>query len=99
AALWGPDDISPRSDPRLHLGIRIQYALLVLLAISGLFLCSGRLAHQWPLWLVPLYFTTVHLVFHVEPRYSFPARTFLMIYAGVPAARGLAGFRFPAGRK
>jgi hypothetical protein len=37
----------------------------------------------WLVWSVPAYLTGIHFVFHVDARYSMPARPFLFIYASL----------------
>lgn len=82
AYLWNDGD-TPAFAPSLHLLARLQYIVLLALMAWGCWLGRGSLRRHWPLWLVAVYLTGVHLVFHVESRYSFPARPFFMIYAGL----------------
>jgi hypothetical protein len=89
-AFWSVGDSLIR---RFHKIAYVNYAALVLLVIGGVYLCRKELPGHWPLWVVPVYLTAIHLVFHAETRYSFPARPFLMIYAGVAAERILALIR------
>jgi 4-amino-4-deoxy-L-arabinose transferase-like glycosyltransferase len=74
---------------RFHRIAYINYGVLVLLILCGVYLSRKELLGHWPLWVVPVYLTLVHLVFHAETRYSFPARPFLIIYAGVAVDRVL----------
>lgn len=79
---WSSNDDAPWAP-----GNRAQHALVVGLLLSGCWTCRRSLRSHWPLWIVPLYLTLVHFVFHVESRYSYPARPFLMLYMGVPLAQ------------
>jgi 4-amino-4-deoxy-L-arabinose transferase-like glycosyltransferase len=82
--LWSTADISPWSMGGTgHRIMQLQYGLTMLLLALGLFICRRRLKQHWPLWLVPVYLTLIHMVFHFEGRYSIPGRPFLLIYAGV----------------
>lgn len=89
--LWSPAG-STSTPGLMYYVIRLQYALLVLLIGWGCWLNRQQLRQQWPLWIFPCYFTLVHLIFHEEPRYTFPARPFLLIYAGL-ALTHLLSFR------
>jgi 4-amino-4-deoxy-L-arabinose transferase-like glycosyltransferase len=66
-----------------HRAVQAESVALILLTLAGCWLCRSQLVGHWPLWLVPLYLTVVHMVYPVETRYSFPGRPFLLIYAGV----------------
>ncbi|MEW6131443.1 MAG: glycosyltransferase family 39 protein [Acidobacteriota bacterium] len=79
-AIWGVGDSLIR---RFHKIAYVNYAGLILLLIPGIFFCRKHIFKHWALWIIPLYLTVIHLVFHVETRYSFPGRPFLLIYAGV----------------
>jgi 4-amino-4-deoxy-L-arabinose transferase-like glycosyltransferase len=81
-AFWNPGYTFIR---RFHRIAGAHHVLAMLLAAVGIFLMRNRLLRQWPLWLVPLYLTALHMVFHIEPRYSYPARPFLFVYAGLAA--------------
>lgn len=82
---WNSNDDAPWAP-----GNRAQHALVVGLLLSGCWTCRRSLLRHWPLWVVPLYLTLVHFVFHVESRYSYPARPFLMLYMSVPLAQAAA---------
>lgn len=82
SVLWNHGD-EPVWAPRFHPLIVAQYALICLLALVGFWFHRRSLHDSWPLWIVPVYITLVHLVFHVESRYSLPARPFLFVYAGL----------------
>lgn len=84
AYLWSTSDMAPF--PGLfHRVVQIQWAVLAVALATGICLSRPGLAHA-PLWLLPLYLSLIHLVFHSEPRYSIPGRPFLMVYS----AAGLA---------
>jgi 4-amino-4-deoxy-L-arabinose transferase-like glycosyltransferase len=93
AYLWGTADAPPlgRSTNVAHRLAQLQYAALVLLGLIGVVIRRRRLLRDWPLWITAAYLSTVHLVFHVEGRYTLPARPPLMIYSAV-AAVALASF-------
>lgn len=55
----------------------------MLLVGIGLLIRRRRLFQDWPLWIAAVYLTVVHLVAHVEGRYTLPARAPLFIYAAV----------------
>jgi hypothetical protein len=85
-ALWGPVDATPReqrwtTSARL-LGL-LQYWLLAALAVAAVFLRRRRLLRDWPLWLPAAYLTAVHMVIHVESRYTLPARPGLIVLAAL----------------
>ncbi|MDQ3062222.1 MAG: glycosyltransferase family 39 protein [Acidobacteriota bacterium] len=62
---------------------KLQVWILFLLSISGLLLKKRDLLKDWTLWILPLYITFVHLIFHVEARYSVPAHPFILTYSAV----------------
>lgn len=85
AYLWSTCDMSP---PWLYVGnfhrfVQGHFIILFLLAISGILLRWRNFGKEWLLWIFPLYITLVHLFFHVESRYSMPARPFILIYSAV----------------
>ena len=65
---------------------QLQFALLALLVLAGLVIRRRTLGRDWPLWLGAVYVTALHLVFHMEGRYSMPARPMLLVYAGASGA-------------
>ena len=87
-ALWSVGDQLLR---KFHKITYIFFSAITLLTIAGVFLSRKSLLAQGCLWLFPIYLSLLHLVFHVETRYSFPARPFLLVYAGV-AITWLANF-------
>jgi 4-amino-4-deoxy-L-arabinose transferase-like glycosyltransferase len=77
---------------------QLQYVLLVVAGLIGLAVRRRQLLDDWPLWLVAACLTLTQLIFHVEARYTLPARPMLMVYAavgaltvGAPLARGRVG--------
>jgi 4-amino-4-deoxy-L-arabinose transferase-like glycosyltransferase len=86
ATLWGTADQYPsgRSWSTLAAAIGwLQYVALVLLVAIGVVTRRRSLVHEWPLWIAVPYFTLLHLVSHVESRYSLTARPALLVYAGI----------------
>jgi 4-amino-4-deoxy-L-arabinose transferase-like glycosyltransferase len=83
AYLWSTGDVSPWATGLFHRFAQTHYAIMLLLIVLGCYFSRATLLSHIPLWIAPVYLTLVHLVFHVEPRYSFPARPFLFVYAGV----------------
>jgi 4-amino-4-deoxy-L-arabinose transferase-like glycosyltransferase len=86
--MWNTADVWG-SSAALGLLLKVHWVAMCLLMLVGAYLSRGSLLRQWPLWIVALYLTAVHLVFHVEGRYSIPARVFLMVYAAVALDRVL----------
>lgn len=90
-ALWGPVvDGTPRGE-RWTLSARrlarLQYWLLAALLCAGIALRRRSVWREWPLWLPAVYLTGVHLVIHVESRYSLPVRPALIAIAAAGACR------------
>lgn len=83
AYLWSTADFSPWATGLFHRLVQAHYGLLVLLVGLGCYFSRVVLLRHWGLWIIPAYLTLIHLVFHIEPRYSFPGRAFLFVYAGV----------------
>jgi peptidoglycan/LPS O-acetylase OafA/YrhL len=84
-ALWRAGDETPPTGAgsKWHHLAQLQFFLLVMLGLIGLFCRRRRLLSDWPLWLVAADLTLTHLVFPIEARYTLPARPTLMIYAAV----------------
>jgi 4-amino-4-deoxy-L-arabinose transferase-like glycosyltransferase len=80
--LWSTSDQSPwSSGGTFH---RIQQCLHVLFLATtalGVWCERRRLADQWVLWILAVYQTSLSLVFHVEPRFTFESRLLLLPYA------------------
>jgi membrane protein implicated in regulation of membrane protease activity len=83
AYLWSPADYPPpgSSYTLLHRLGQLQYLALGLLLVVGLVLRRRRLLADWPLWIGAAYLAVLHLVFHIESRYSVPARAVLLVIA------------------
>jgi 4-amino-4-deoxy-L-arabinose transferase-like glycosyltransferase len=66
-----------------HRAVQVIHAVLAMLALVGMML--ARMPTRAWVWLLlmPVYFTGLHLVYHMETRYSLPARPFLLLFAGV----------------
>jgi 4-amino-4-deoxy-L-arabinose transferase-like glycosyltransferase len=84
--LWQPTVFPPNEG---HEVINIlgwaQYLILIALGLIGA-LESRRhhmLLRSWPLWVVAMYLSLLHLVFHIEGRYSIEARPMLIIFAAI----------------
>jgi hypothetical protein len=41
------------------------------------------LLRDWPLWMLAVYLTLLHLFFHIEGRYSVEARPALIVFAAI----------------
>lgn len=86
--LWSTGDTSPWAAGGLfHRLVQLLHVAIVILVLCGCYLTRGAILSLWPLWAIPAYLVLVHLVFHVEPRYSFPARPFLLVLAAVAVER------------
>lgn len=86
--LWSTADTSPWAAGGLfHRMLQLLHVTFVVLILSGFYLMRRELARLWPLLIIPVYLTLIHLVFHVEPRYSFPGRPFLLVFAAVAVVR------------
>ena len=55
--------------------------VLTVLGLGGALVLGYRRRELWPLWMLVVYLSLFHLVFHVEQRYSMPARPALLILA------------------
>ena len=85
-ALWGPVDATPaaqRWTTSARMAGTLEYWLLAALVCVCLALRRRSLLSLWPLWLPAVYLTLVHMVIHVESRYSLPARPELIVLAAV----------------
>jgi hypothetical protein len=89
----GKADVPPRGRLRNapHGLAHLQYAVLVLLGLVGLAIRRRKLLSDWRLWITAIYLSILHLIFHIEARYSLPARPSLMIYSAIGAC-GLAAW-------
>jgi 4-amino-4-deoxy-L-arabinose transferase-like glycosyltransferase len=87
AYLWGTADSPPpgRWSNTFHRTGQLQYGVLLLLLVIGLVIRRRQLLRDWPLWVAAAYLTLIHLVAHIEGRYTLPARPPLLVYAAVGA--------------
>jgi hypothetical protein len=77
-----------------HRVAQVIHAVLIGLAGISVFSTRDRWREHAYLLLLPLYLTGLHLVFHVEARYTVPARMFIFIFSAVGLStvwRGLSG--------
>lgn len=88
--LWSTFDISPFQTGLIHRFFQLWHVFLIAFTLIGLSLCRRSLLQQAALWMVPLYLTALHFIFHVEARFTLPARPFLWIYVAVAIDRGIA---------
>lgn len=99
--LWKPaDTIRPAKGGSVwHKLAAVQYILLILAGLAGLYVRRRTFLGDWPLWLIAAVITVAHLVFNVEARFTLPARAMLTVYAstGVMALCALL-LRARAGR-
>ncbi|MGI8863612.1 MAG: ArnT family glycosyltransferase [Solirubrobacteraceae bacterium] len=86
AYLWSVGDEPPVGAYALWHNIdRVQYYVLFVLVLIGLVVAlrdAERRSRFWPLLAFAVLATAVHLVFHVQARYTLPARPLLLIFAG-----------------
>jgi 4-amino-4-deoxy-L-arabinose transferase-like glycosyltransferase len=68
-----------------HRIAQVQFAAFFLLAIIGILLNWRNILSHWLLLLFPIYLTIMHSIFHEEPRYTIPARPFILIYCAIAA--------------
>jgi 4-amino-4-deoxy-L-arabinose transferase-like glycosyltransferase len=85
AHFWWPIDVSPPEikSAFYHRVTQAHFLLISLLIFVGAWWRRQRLFSDWLLWCPALCLTFAHLIFHVEPRYSLPARPLLLIYSSV----------------
>jgi 4-amino-4-deoxy-L-arabinose transferase-like glycosyltransferase len=89
ATLWGTADEYPSNQSWSKVvGVLgyLQYGALFVLVLAGMFIRRRTLLREWPLWLAVPYFTVLHLISHVESRYSLTARPAIIVYAGFALA-------------
>lgn len=88
--LWSTCDLSPWQIGIFHQILQLYHVLLMGLALLGCFLMRKSLVTQALLWLFFLYQTALHIVYHVEARYTLEARLFITIYAGIAVVSAVA---------
>jgi 4-amino-4-deoxy-L-arabinose transferase-like glycosyltransferase len=81
--LWSTADFSPWPTRPINWPLKLWHVLTFGLAVLGVWSQRATLSSQWALWLVPVYLTALHLVYHVEARYTIPARPFLLVYCAM----------------
>lgn len=81
AYLWSTADFAPEGNAH-RLG-QIQFVAFFALAIIGLLVSWKNLFNHWLILLFPVYLTLMHCIFHTEPRYTIPARPFILIYCAI----------------
>jgi hypothetical protein len=87
---WGVADFSPLAMTRFHRVVQFHYAFTVILILTGMYLSRSNLRQHLCFWLVPVYLTALHSIFHSETRYSLPARQFLFLYVGVALSTAIS---------
>lgn len=88
--LWSTTDTTPFKTHLWHRFVQVWHVLVFGAIAVGIVIARGSLRRHLFIWLLPLYVTALHFVFHVEGRYTLLARPMLFIYAGV-ALQQLAG--------
>lgn len=84
AYLWSTADAFTPS-VFIHRIAQVQFGLFFLLALIGILYNWRNLLSHWLLLLFPIYLTLMHSIFHEEPRYTIPARPFILIYCAIGA--------------
>lgn len=80
AYMWSTADPLPPGHPKVHRAIQFEWVLIVVIIGAGIIMHFRSLGSTWPLWGLAMYFTTIHMLFFSEPRYTIPARPLLMVY-------------------
>ncbi len=84
--LWQPIVFPPSAGHAIVTALGwAQYLILIALGLVGAAASRHRrtLLRDWPLWVVAVYLSLLHLVFHVEGRYSVEARPMLIVVAAM----------------
>jgi 4-amino-4-deoxy-L-arabinose transferase-like glycosyltransferase len=81
--LWSTADFSPWAAQPVHRFFQAYHIVCCVFAGLGFWIARRRLLDDWPFWILPLYLTLLHLVFHVEARYTVPSRPFLLVYCAI----------------
>jgi len=82
--LWQPSVFPPSDGSGIITALGwAQYVLLIALGLVGAAASRRRrtLLRDWPLWILAVYLSLLHLLFHVEGRYSMEARPMLIVFA------------------
>lgn len=86
-SLWEPNLVRFAPDWFFIRGVQripeLQGWLLLIFSIVGFYSIRKTALQYWYLWFLPAYLTMIHLVFHVESRYSLPLHVYLMILGSV----------------
>lgn len=82
--LWQPTVFAPTTGRTVVSALGWgQYLILIALGLIGA--VESRRGHtllrNWPIWVVAVYLSLLHLVFHIEGRYSVEARPMLIVFA------------------
>jgi hypothetical protein len=104
--LWSTADASPYGASFAHRLFQVWHVVLAVFTVAGLLHFRRHLAEHYPLWLVAAYLTALHFLYHVEARYTVPARPFVWIYAAAAidywiakfAQRATSGTRYTVSR-
>jgi 4-amino-4-deoxy-L-arabinose transferase-like glycosyltransferase len=83
--LWSPG--TPFTEGWVPLLCQAQWLFLVTLIGLGAWFTRNEWRRYWIVWVILAYITVIHLIFHVEPRYSFPGRPIMLLLAGLTMAR------------
>jgi hypothetical protein len=83
AYLWSTADFAPSNF--LHRIGQVQYLAFIALGFLGILLSWRKLFSHWLLLMIPIFLTLLHCIFHEEPRYTIPARPFILIYCAIAA--------------
>jgi Dolichyl-phosphate-mannose-protein mannosyltransferase len=86
--LWQPAVFPPNEDGALIDALGwAQYLILLVLGLIGAAVSRHHhtLLRDWPLWILAVSVSLLHLVFHIEGRYSVEARPMLIVFAAIGA--------------
>ncbi len=91
--LWSTCDMSPWQTSAFHRFLQFYHVLLTGLVLTGCFFSREHFRVHALLWMFVVYQTLLHIIYHVEARYTFEARLFLLIYAGLACSSLVATVR------
>lgn len=94
ATFWLWSTAGGSSQPLLRRGAQLQWLIWVLLTVYGAWKARGHRTLCWMLGSSVAYIILIHLIFHVEPRYSFPVRALLFVPAGLGLSECYTRFRY-----